>query len=270
MTADEALALAEAALGDDRLNDVQQFIFRQCWAGRQSYEEIAKLSQYDDEYIRAAAAKLWKLLSEAVGEKVKKSNLQSVLKRYARRNQVTVHREQVIGVNLSGANLSGAKLLISNLSEVDYPRAELGAIISVDNKKQGDTIRPSEQGHNPGSQSTPEGESYSWNGWRFRSEEQLKLAESLDATGVFFAPNFKVRLTTPEGRQNREVDFLICHEGKWGILLIWDEEKAAELELSLFKERGIRIVQPYGATLCGEQPDRVVREFLEILSRAGE
>jgi hypothetical protein len=75
-------------------------------------------------------------------------------------------------------------------------------------------------------------------------------------------------LTTTEGRQNREVDFLICHEGKWGILMIWDEEKAAELELSLFKDRGIRIVQPYGATLCGEQPNRVVREFLEILSRA--
>jgi hypothetical protein len=177
MTADEALALAEAALGDDRLNDVQEFIFRQCWEGRYSYEEIAKLSQYDDEYIRAAAAKLWKLLSEAVGEKVKKSNLQSVLKRYARRNQVTVHREQVIGVNLSGANLTGARLLFSNLSEseVDY-RAEIRDIIAVDNKKQGDTIRPSEQGNNPGSQSPPEGESYSWNGWLSGTVENRRVA----------------------------------------------------------------------------------------------
>jgi hypothetical protein len=109
MTVDEALAIVETVLEDDeQLNDVQELIFKQCWEGRQSYEEIAKFSKYDDEYIKAAGYKLWKLLSDAFDEKVKKSNIKAVIKRYLRRHQVTLHRTQVIGVNLSGANLSGA------------------------------------------------------------------------------------------------------------------------------------------------------------------
>jgi len=47
MTVDEALAIVETVLEDDeQLNDVQELIFKQCWEGRQSYEEIAKLSKY--------------------------------------------------------------------------------------------------------------------------------------------------------------------------------------------------------------------------------
>ena len=73
MTVDEALAIVETVLDDDeQLNDVQELIFKQSWEGRQSYEEIAKLSKYDDEYIKATGYKLWKLLSDAFKEKVKK------------------------------------------------------------------------------------------------------------------------------------------------------------------------------------------------------
>ncbi|MEG4342088.1 hypothetical protein QUB70_02200 [Microcoleus sp. A003_D6] len=71
MTVDEALAIVETVLDDDeQLNDVQELIFRQCWEGRHSYEEISQLSQYNDEYIKALAAKLWKQLSDAFDEKV--------------------------------------------------------------------------------------------------------------------------------------------------------------------------------------------------------
>ncbi len=72
MTVDEALAIAEVVLDGECLNDVQELIFRQCWEGRCSYQEIAKLSKYDDEYIKSIAAKLWKQLSDAFDEKVKK------------------------------------------------------------------------------------------------------------------------------------------------------------------------------------------------------
>ena len=130
MTVDEAIAIAETVLDGEGLNDVQELIFRQCWEGRHSYEEISQLSQYNDEYIKALAAKLWKQLSEAFDEKVKKNNLRSVFKRYLRRHQVTLHRTQVIGVNLSGANLSGAKLSFANLSESDSSADLQGAILS--------------------------------------------------------------------------------------------------------------------------------------------
>lgn len=78
MTVDEALASAETLLNGEGLNDVQEIIFRQCWEGRQSYQKMAKLSKYDDEYIKAAGYKLWKLLSEAFDEKGKKQSTVSL------------------------------------------------------------------------------------------------------------------------------------------------------------------------------------------------
>jgi hypothetical protein len=129
MNVDEALAIAETALNDTRLNDVQEFIFRQCWKGRQSYDEMAKLSQYDDEYIKYVAAQLWKKLSKAFGEKVKKNNLHSVLKRYLRRHQLALQRNQAIEVNLSGArvSISGTNLSVTKSLKCTHSgEAELG------------------------------------------------------------------------------------------------------------------------------------------------
>ncbi|MDY7007619.1 MAG: hypothetical protein SWX82_27715 [Cyanobacteriota bacterium] len=70
---EEALAIVEAVLDDNtRLNDIEEFIFRECWEGKQSYEEMAQNSPYDSEYIKSVAAKLWKKLSKtkAFNEKV--------------------------------------------------------------------------------------------------------------------------------------------------------------------------------------------------------
>ncbi|MEG4812722.1 pentapeptide repeat-containing protein [Microcoleus sp. F8-D3] len=268
MTVDEALAIVETVLDDDeQLNDVQELIFKQCWEGRQSYEEIAKLSKYDDEYIKAAGCKLWKLLSEAFEEKVKKSNIKAVIKRYLRRHQVTLHRTQVIGVNLSGADLSGAKLSFANLSESDSSADLHGAILS-DYHKVSDEIIKAENAHNQGISSSIEERIYHWNDLRFHSQEQVKIAEAFDRTSVLFFPNSKARLTTPAGRQNQEPDFLIFHQGKWGILEIShpDTEKD-ETRDRLFASHGISIIHYCDANRCREEPDRIVREFLDILSQ---
>lgn len=278
MTADEALAIVEAVLDDERLNDVQELIFRQCWEGRQSYEEIAQLSQYDDEYIKLVAAKLWKLLSDAFGEKVKKANLHSVIKRYARRIKVNLQRNLVIEVNLTGANLSGANLsgarLFANLNEADCVQADVHRAIRADAQTESaKEIIPPEKAESLESPSPPENRLHYWNGYHFRSDEHLKIAEALERTGILFIPNPKLRLTTPEGRENQEFDFLILHQSKWGILQIDSEESqqepVKEEELHrLFKYHGIRIVQHCDASRCGEEPDRVVQEFLEMLSQA--
>lgn len=270
MTVDEALAIVETVLDEDeQLNDVQELIFRQSWEGRHSYDEIANTSKYDDEYIKSAGAKLWKLLSEAFDERVKKNNLKSVLKRYLRRQQITLHRTQVIGVNLSGANLSGARLLLTNLSEADFYQTDLNKSIVTEDNTVSDEIIKAEDAHNQGILSHTEERIYHWNDLCFCCEEQVKIAEALDRTNTLFFPNSKARLTTPAGRQNQEPDFLIFHQGKWGILEIWhpDTEKDEERD-RIFASHGIRIIHYCDANRCTEEPDRIVQEFLHLLTQA--
>ncbi|MGL4498297.1 MAG: hypothetical protein ACRCU2_04465, partial [Planktothrix sp.] len=123
MTVEEALAIVETALDYDRLNHVQEILFRQSWAGL-SYREISKNSGYDPDYLKDAGSKLWKELSKVFGEKVKKDNLQSVLRRYLKRNQLTLQINRLIAVNLNGTNISGTKV-VGNLHESNFFKADL-------------------------------------------------------------------------------------------------------------------------------------------------
>jgi uncharacterized protein YjbI with pentapeptide repeats len=256
MTVDEALTIAETALNYDRLNKIQEIVFRQSWEG-QSYKEIAASTEYEYDYIKDAGAKLWKLLSTALQEKVKKDNLKSVLKRYLRKSQVNLQRNLTIEVNLSGANLSGANLsgarLFANLNEADYVQTDLDKTINADSETE---LSDSEDEIN-------------WNGFCFHCDAQVKIAETLDRTSTLFIPNTQLRLTTPAGRQNHKAQFLVFHQGKLGILEVDGPEDAAQDEAVdiLAINSGICLVKHYDATRCSEQPDLVVQEFLEILSQ---
>jgi Pentapeptide repeats (8 copies) len=269
MTVDEALELVEIVLDYQHLNKVQELVFRQSWEGR-SYKEIARNSEYEYDSIRVAGAELWKLLSKAFEQKVKKGNLQSVLKRYLQRNKVNVQKNITIELNLSGANLSGANLtgtrLVANLIETDFCQADKQKVVMLDdNTELDEEILDGEEGHNQGIENNSEEQIYHWNDLRFCSDAQVKIAEALDRAGVLFFPNSKARLTTTEGRENQEPDFLIFHNGKCGILEVdgeVDEERDRILE-----SHGIPIIQHYDSTQCSEQPDLVVQEFLEMLSQ---
>ncbi len=64
------------------LTDIEVIVLKGAWQ-RQEYDEIAAQHQYATSYIsQDVAPKLWKLLSEALGEKVKKSNFKQALERY--------------------------------------------------------------------------------------------------------------------------------------------------------------------------------------------
>jgi very-short-patch-repair endonuclease len=114
-----------------------------------------------------------------------------------------------------------------------------------------------------------------WNNLRFRSQSEVRLAIALDRTGVFFLPNCRGRLNTQDGRENREADFLVCCEGKWGILevdgepfhprsrTVQDHERDR-----LFKAYGIRVVEHFDASECFENAPKVVEKFLAILKRS--
>ena len=271
MTADEALALVETVLKGERLNDIQELIFKQCWEGRQSYKEIARIYSYDDEYIKYIAGKLWKLLSKAFEDNVKRNNLKSVVNGYLRRHQVNSQRNQLMGINLTGADLSGSILCFANLNGANSYPANLDNAIKADQTKSDscDEKIQDENGNNQGIEFNREERLYHWNDLRFHCEEQVKIAEALDRANIFFFPNSKARLTTPEGRQNQEPDFLIFHQGKLGILEIWhpDTEKNEERDRN-FASAGICTIYYCEAHRCSQEADRVVQEFLEILSHA--
>jgi len=114
-----------------------------------------------------------------------------------------------------------------------------------------------------------------WNNLRFRSASEVQIAQALDRAGVLFLPNCKARLGLPESRRNREADFLVGYEGKWGILEVDGEpfhppsRTAEDHERDrLFHDHGILVVEHFDANKCYENPDDVVRRFLEILKKA--
>lgn len=114
-----------------------------------------------------------------------------------------------------------------------------------------------------------------WNGLRFRSESERRIAAALDREGVLFLPNCRARLGPVGKRLNREGDFLVCHEGKWGLLEVDGEpfhpptRKAQEDERDrLFKQHGMRVVEHFDAARCYETPIEVVKQFLAILKQS--
>ncbi len=84
MNAEEALACLTELLPHAHLNKLQTVIFQQVWNDR-AYTEIAKESGYGLSHIKQTGSELWQLLSQNLGEKVNKTNLQTVLKRHHRR-----------------------------------------------------------------------------------------------------------------------------------------------------------------------------------------
>jgi len=115
-----------------------------------------------------------------------------------------------------------------------------------------------------------------WCSLRFRSQSEIRIAQALDRAGVLFLPNCLSRLTTTTGRQTREADFLVCKDGKWGILevdgepfhpptrTVQDHERDR-----LFRDHGIRVVEHFDADVCYNTPDKVTARFLALLDRAG-
>jgi SpoVK/Ycf46/Vps4 family AAA+-type ATPase len=85
MTAQEAIALIEHLLQSlnkkYKLNDIQSLVFLETWEGH-SYQEIADRQKYEHDYIKKVGSHLWQNLSQILGEKVSKHNLQAVLRRY--------------------------------------------------------------------------------------------------------------------------------------------------------------------------------------------
>lgn len=64
------------------LSDLQSRIIQQSWQGR-TYSQVAMAAGYSEGHIKDVASHLWKVLSEALGERITKGNLRSSLGRAA-------------------------------------------------------------------------------------------------------------------------------------------------------------------------------------------
>jgi hypothetical protein len=113
-----------------------------------------------------------------------------------------------------------------------------------------------------------------WNGLRFRSHSEVCIAQALDRAGALFLPNCRARLGAPPDRENREADFLVCYNGRWGILEVDGEpfhpaSRAAEDHERdrLFRLQGVPVVEHFDAVECRRDPDGVVERFLKVLGR---
>ncbi|MDX2244905.1 MAG: NB-ARC domain-containing protein [Leptolyngbyaceae cyanobacterium bins.302] len=86
MTIEEALSVLDNVLGQVTLNDVQELVFRHAWEDW-TYEQIAAQFGYTTDYVRNVGSQLWTALSEMLGVKVGKKNLQSAVRRWAQQHR---------------------------------------------------------------------------------------------------------------------------------------------------------------------------------------
>lgn len=84
MDVEEVLKLADNlvfAKTGKHLNHLQEGILRGTWQ-RQKYPEIAKTCHRSEPHVKKVAAKLWKLLSETLGEDINQSNFAYTVERW--------------------------------------------------------------------------------------------------------------------------------------------------------------------------------------------
>ncbi|MEH2153596.1 hypothetical protein [Nostoc sp.] len=111
-----------------------------------------------------------------------------------------------------------------------------------------------------------------YNEMKFASQSEIRIAQELEVKGVLFFPlPLAVRHETGNiYEDHREVDFLVCLDGTFGILEIsfhpdrYEKDKEKD---AWFKKSGILCVEHYPAEKCYNQPRAVVEEFLSFLSK---
>ena len=81
MNINEVLVYVEQVMLLRRLSPLERFILRSSWQG-QDYSEMAKDSAYSIYHLKGTGCDLWHKLSEALGEKVTKKNLQIVFNQH--------------------------------------------------------------------------------------------------------------------------------------------------------------------------------------------
>ena len=127
----------------------------------------------------------------------------------------------------------------------------------------------------------PASQIYAWNGLRFRSKSEIRIAQVLDDISAIYVPNSIIRVfSTPmdfdictQRMIIVEVDFLILDGGNWGILEVdgphhTRKRRCKEQERErLFKHKSIKVYERFDAKRCYKDPYEVLQEFFRIMSK---
>ncbi len=171
--------------------------------------------------------------------------------------------------DLEGAYLTNADLTHANLAGANLTRAKL------DNAKILGTMLELLSLNSSRLKNVRRDNYPTWENLLFDFESEVKITEVLDARNLLFFPNSAARITTTNGRENREPDFIVCDKTskgfKWGILEIDNlhpspERQTKEQEIERdFELNGVKVFRFYSKR-CYREPNKVVDEFLELLS----
>ncbi|OUL25440.1 hypothetical protein BV378_15320 [Nostoc sp. RF31YmG] len=189
---------------------------------------------------------------------------------------VRLAKAKLAGADLTNSNLRGVDLTGLDLTGVDLSQAKLdGATIEHVKFKESNFVDDSNSVvSNQCTKLNTNGFLYNWEEIQFRSIPELKIAQALDQAQVLFLPNCLVRLNGSikiQSRVSKEPDFLVCYQGKWGILEVdghyhTPERRVEEQERErLFRHHGIRVIERFDASRCDKYPQEVVKEFLQII-----
>lgn len=114
-------------------------------------------------------------------------------------------------------------------------------------------------------------EPLTYNEMKFASQSEIRIAQEFERRKVLFFPlPLAVRADTGNlFEDHREIDFLVCNEGVWGILEVAHHpdrfEKDSEKNL-WFKRSGILCAENFTAERCYSDSANVVSEFLSVLT----
>ncbi|MCC5623230.1 AAA-like domain-containing protein [Nostoc sp. CHAB 5715] len=116
---EDILQAVEKILQDKPLASIQWFVLSQSWLGK-TYEEMAEVSGYRNNYIKEVGSELWQDLSVALGKKITKKNLHLALEKYlqekinAQENQSQEKLGEESSLEMVSPNLSSA-------SKIEFP-----------------------------------------------------------------------------------------------------------------------------------------------------
>jgi hypothetical protein len=112
-------------------------------------------------------------------------------------------------------------------------------------------------------------------GLRFRSRAEIHVYDALKRRDVLFFPNAAAVLGGRAEEDKKEPDFLVCRNGRWGVLEVMGETyhpSATAIRdhdrARLFKDYGLVVIEFYDALRCSSQPEVVVDDFLRRLQQS--
>lgn len=176
---------------------------------------------------------------------------------------------------LTGANLTHTELIDADLSNADLSNANLAQCELLNTNLGGANLENTilSRGLNHCQKVYKNQKISQWQGMRFRSQAEIKVAQALEERGLLYCPNSLTRLGNYH--KSFEVDFLVCcptRRGfRWAILEVdgyWHlpEKRAKEHERErLFEHSGVR-VHRFDATLCEQDPHAVVSELMDLIN----